>query len=308
MPVSPPSSESLPPFPAGEVTARLDDVQDDDANWDLVIRSQRRLLHFHWRDLWAYRDLLYMFVRSDVVTVYKQTILGPIWFLAQPLMTMLVFLLIFGRIADLPTDGIPRPVFYLAGIIVWNFFAESFSRTAVTYTAYAHIFTKVYFPRLIVPLSLVTSSLLKFLIQFLLFLSFYAYACLTSDLIQPNLSVLMLPYLLLLTGGLGMGFGILFSSLTTKYRDLVFLLQFGIQLAMYVTPIIYPLSMLDESLRKLFWWNPLSHIVEMFRFAFTGEGIVSPLGLVYSSVFALTVILAGVVVFDRAGRNFVDNI
>lgn len=280
----------------------------DDSEWDLIISPQHGLMNANFRELWEYRDLLFMFVMSDVITVYKQTILGPIWFLAQPLMTMLVFVVVFGNIAGISTDGVPKPLFYLSGIVIWNFFAESFNRTALSFTAYSHIFGKVYFPRLIVPLALVLSSLLKFCLQFLLFLSFYAYFYLTGAQLHPNIWLLLAPLTVLMMGCLGLGFGIIFSSLTTKYRDLVFLLQFGLQLAMYVTPIIYPMSLLEGHVRNVLWWNPAAHFVETFRFAFTGEGLFSLSGLAYACLFSIGMLVTGVLIFSRAERTFIDTI
>lgn len=288
-------------------TAPNDSACETDT-WDLVIRPQRHLLDVKLDELWEYRDLLYMFVKRDVVTVYKQTILGPIWYFLQPIMTMAVYIVVFGNIAEIGTDGIPRPLFYLAGIIMWNYFAESFNRTSTTFTTNANIFGKVYFPRLIVPLSLVASGLIKFLIQFGLFLAVYLYFFFTRDDIHPNPWLLSIVYLLLLMGGLGLGFGIIFTALTTKYRDLTFLIGFGVQLAMYATPIIYPMSILGDRARAILWWNPIAHIIETFKYGFLGAGEVSVAGLTYTTFFAVILLFLGIIIFNRTEQTFMDTV
>lgn len=277
-------------------------------DWTLEITPRKSLFDIPVRDLWEYRDLLYMFVKRDIVTVYKQTVLGPIWFFVQPVLTMLTYVVVFGNIANLPTDGIPRPLFYLAGIIVWNYFSECFNRTSNTFISNAGIFGKVYFPRLIVPLSQVSSGMIKFLIQFSLFLVIYTWFLFTTDVLRPNLWLLMVPYLVLLMAGLGLGFGIIFSSLTTKYRDLTFLIQFGVQLLMYATPIIYPMSLMSDRVRSVLWWNPIAHVIETFKYAFMGEGMVSLAGLTYSTAFTLAVIASGVLIFNRTEQTFMDTV
>jgi len=208
---------------------------ETDESWDLVIRPKRHLLDVNLKEVWDYRDLLYMFVKRDIVTVYKQTILGPIWFFVQPIMTMVVYVIVFGNIAQISTDGIPAPLFYLAGITLWNYFSESFTKTSTTFVTNANIFGKVFFPRLIVPLSVVISNIIKFFIQFALFLAVWGWYLRTGDTLHPNLWILSTVWLLLLMAGLGLGFGIIFSSLTTKYRDLNFVITFGVQLAMYAS-------------------------------------------------------------------------
>ena len=279
-----------------------------DTDWDLVIRPKRHLLDVKLREIWDYRDLLVMLVKRDVVTVYKQTILGPIWFFVQPILTMLVFIVVFGKIAKIGTDGIPQPLFYLAGIVMWNYFAESFNKTSMTFSANASIFGKVYFPRLIVPLALVSSGLIKFIIQFSLFLAVYLYFFLTRDDIRPNLWLLSTVYCLFLMAGLGLGFGIIFSSLTTKYRDLVFLIQFGVQLAMYATPIIYPMSAVSGRLRDILWWNPIAHLIETVKHGFLGAGEVSTAGLAYATLFTVVLLFLGIVIFNRTEQTFMDTV
>jgi lipopolysaccharide transport system permease protein len=283
-------------------------VGEADEHWDLIIRPKRHLLDINLKEIWDYRDLLYMFVKRDIVTVYKQTVLGPIWFFVQPIMTMLTYVVVFGNIAKISTDSIPAPLFYLSGITLWNYFSESFNKTSGTFTSNAHIFGKVYFPRLIVPLSVVISNVIKFLIQFALFLILWIWYLATSDALHPNLWLLSTVYCLLLMAGLGLGFGIIFSSLTTKYRDLTFLIQFGVQLAMYATPIIYPMSTLSEKYQRVLWWNPISHIIEVFKYGFLGSGQASIPGLIYSTVFTLVTLVLGVIIFNRTEQTFMDTV
>ncbi len=288
--------------PDGLVTA---DREDD---WDLILRPKRHFLDVNLREIWTYRDLLLMFIKRDIVTVYKQTILGPIWFFVQPVMTMLTYVIVFGNIAKLSTGGIPAPLFYLSGITLWNYFAESFNKTSSTFTANAHIFGKVYFPRLIVPLSIVISNLIRFLIQLLLFVIFWFWYLATSDAVHPNLWMLSTVWCLLLMAGLGFGFGIIFTSLTTKYRDLTFLIQFGVQLAMYATPIIYPMSALSEKYQQILWWNPITHVIETFKYGFLGSGQASITGLLYSTAFTIITVAFGVLIFNKTEQTFMDTV
>jgi len=301
------SSTIEPDAPSETDLETIGSLQSDD-QWDLVIQPKRHLLDINLKELWDYRDLLYMFVKRDIVTVYKQTVLGPIWFFVQPIMTTLVYLLVFGRIAKISTDGMPGILFYLSGIVMWNYFAESFNKTSSTFTANASIFGKVYFPRLIVPLSLVTSGLIKFLIQFSLFLAAFAYYLITTDMVQPNAWLLVTPYLVLLMAGMGVGFGIIFSSLTTKYRDLSFLIQFGVQLGMYGTPIIYPMSILSEKARAILWWNPIAHLIETLKYGFLGAGQASLAGIGYATCFTLIVLAFGIIIFNRTEQTFMDTV
>lgn len=279
--------------------------------WDLVIQPHRGLLEIDLQELWHYRDLLWLFVKRDLVTVYKQTVLGPLWFVIQPILTMLMFSVVFGAIAKIGVGAVPPSLFYLAGIIIWTYFSDCFIQTSNTFTGNADIFSKVYFPRLILPLSKVVSGLVKFGIQLVLFLLVYGYYWFqeTSMVFAWSYSWL-LPVLILIMAALGLGFGLIFSALTTKYRDLRFLLQFGIQLLMYATPVIYPVSSLpvDSTLRQLLFYNPLTHIVEAFKYVFLGEGWLTTVGLLYSSGFTLIVLLLGIVIFNRTERSFVDTV
>ncbi|TWT96260.1 ABC transporter permease [Neorhodopirellula pilleata] len=260
------------------------------------------------RDIWRYRDLLLLLVYRDFVSLYKQTILGPIWFLIQPIMTTLVFTLVFKNIAGISTDGLPGILFYLAGITCWSYFSESLTKTSETFTANANVFGKVYFPRIIVPLSIVASGLLKFAVQFILFIAVLFYYKLVGEKIQMNTTVFLFPLLVLLMAMIGLGAGMIISSMTTKYRDLRFLLQFAIQLAMYGTPVIYPASTLPEKYQWIINANPLTPILETFRHAFLGVGQYSPLHLAYSTGFATTILLVGTVIFNRVEKTFMDTV
>jgi len=276
--------------------------------WDLEIAPQTGLFQLHLNELWRYRDLVALFVRRDFVAVYKQTILGPVWFFVQPLLTTITFVIIFGGIAKIPTDGIPPILFYLAGITLWNYFADCFKTTSDTFISNSHIFGKVYFPRLAVPLSVVISNMLKLGIQFLLFLAIYGYFAFNGADIKPNAHALLLPLLILIMALLGLGFGMVFSSLTTKYRDLRFLLQFGIQLLMYGTPVIYPLSEIPEKYRLLILANPISAVIETFKYGFLGTGSFDWAHLSYSIGFAIVVFIGGVILFNRIERTFMDTV
>jgi len=283
----------------------------NDNQWDLVIKPKSSWFNLKLSELIRYKDLLFMFVRRDVVTIYKQTVLGPLWILIQPIFTTVMYVFVFGNVANLPTEGIPKPLFYLSGVILWGYFSEAFSKTSSTFSENAAIFGKVYFPRLIMPLSKIFSALIKFGIQFALFVGLLVYYLVTEpENINPGVSMLLLPLLLVLMAGLGLGFGLIFSSLTTKYRDLKFLIQFGVQLLMYATPIIYPLSMMQEgsTTRFVLELNPISHIIEAFKYAFVGNGSLSVGGLVYSGIFTLVILLMGIVVFNRTERTFMDTV
>ena len=276
--------------------------------WDLIIEPQQGLLDVNFKEIWNYRDLLFLFVKRDVVTVYKQTVLGPIWFFVQPIMTMLVYILVFGNIAGIPTDGIPKPLFYLSGIIIWNYFSECFLKTSDTFTVNQDMFGKVYFPRLIMPLSKVVSGLIKFFIQFFLFMVVYLYFLVDGVPVQLGVELLLVPYFIVLMALLGLGFGLIFTSMTTKYRDLKFLIQFGVQLLMYATPIIYPMSEIPEKIRYFIFFNPLSHIVEGFKLAFLGQGSLTTSGLLYSSFCTLIVLIVGILIFNKTEKTFVDTV
>lgn len=285
------------------------DVDNIEENWTEVIEPRRSLLDLKLDQVWRYRDLLYMFVKRDFVEVYKQTILGPLWFFIQPLLTTITFTIIFGRLAKISTDGIPHILFYMSGITCWTYFADCLNKTSTTFRDNQGVFGKVYFPRLITPLSIVTSGLIKFGIQLFMFLCIYIYFLFFTDTtIAPNPYILLTPILVLMMAGLGLGFGMIITSLTTKYRDLVFLLTFGIQLMMYATPVIYPLSTLPAD--KQFWLvlNPMTSIIETFKFGFLGKATFSWLSLGYSFGFMCVALILGTVIFNRTEKNFMDTV
>ena len=276
--------------------------------WTEEIKAESSLFAINFREIWHYRDLLFMLVKRDFITFYKQTILGPLWFIVQPLLTTLIFVILFGNIAKLSTDGIPQLAFYLAGITIWNYFSESLTKTSSVFTANASIFGKVYFPRLIMPLSIVASSLLKFAVQFALFILVVLYYTFVAQSIQPNVWVLFTPVLILLMALFALGVGMIFSSLTTKYKDLTFLLAFGIQLFMYITPVVYPSSALPEKFQILAKINPLSSIFECFRYAYLGTGTFTIADLLISTLVIVFLFFAGVLVFNKVEKSFMDTV
>ena len=249
-----------------------------------------------------------MFVKKDVITTYKQTILGPLWFVIQPIMTLLVYVFVFGNIANISTDGLPQSLFYLSGIILWNYFSECFLQTSDTFLQNSEIFGKVYFPRIVIPISKSISGLLKFFIQFLLFIIIYCYYFFIDQNVSPNLHIVLVPLFVVILSGYGLGFGLLFSALTSKYRDLKFFLQFGVQLLMFSTPIIYPLSSLDGKILKIMQLNPFTHVFEAFKYAFLGKGFMSFSGLIYSTLLMLFVLIVGLIVFNKTEKNFMDTV
>lgn len=287
------------------VTAAPDSTAEQ---WDLIITPRKSLLDLNLKEVWRYRDLLLLFVRRNIVAEYKQTILGPIWYFLQPLFTTLIFTVIFGKLAGISTDGIPPLLFYLAGITNWNYFAESLNKTATTFKDNQQIFGKVYFPRLVVPLSIVITNLLKYAIQLTLFIGFYLYFVFKGTAIHPNAYALLFPVLVAVMAGLGLGFGLLITAMTTKYRDLVFLLQFGIQLAMYATPVIYPLSSIPAKYQWIAVLNPMTALIETFKYGWLGQGTVAWWQLGYSGVFMVGILLMGIVVFNKTERTFMDTV
>ncbi len=276
-----------------------------------IIVPKKHLLEINLKEIWEYRDLLFLFVKRDFVSTYKQTILGPLWFVIQPIFTTLIFTVIFGKLASIPTDNLPPVLFYMCGITCWNYFAECLTKTSNTFIVNAPIFGKVYFPRLIIPLSVVTSNLMKFGIQFFLFLSVLLYYIISGDGIKPNIYILLLPLLILIMAALGLGLGIIISSLTTKYRDFQFLVVFGVQLFMYATPVVYPLSLAKEQLGKYSWIvysNPMSSIIETMKYAFTGKGTLDFYGLFYSFIASILILVAGIIIFNKVEKTFMDTI
>ncbi|OHD11664.1 MAG: ABC transporter permease [Spirochaetes bacterium GWD1_27_9] len=281
-------------------------VQQDNEQWSSVIKPKSNLFDINLKELWHYKDLIFLFVKRDFVTYYKQTILGPLWFLLQPLISTIVFTVIFGNIAKIPTDGLPNILFYMSGIVAWNYFSTCLTSNSATFLANAGIFGKVYFPRLVMPISVVISNIIKFGIQFLLFLAILIYFMLSGSVIKPNLYILITPLLIIQMGFLSLGFGILISALTTKYRDLSFLVNFGVQLWMYATPIVYPLSSVPEKWKFLFIINPMSPIIETFRYAFLGAGSINPLYISVSIIVTFVVFISGVILFNRIEKTFMD--
>lgn len=284
---------------------------DHPEDWDLIIKGQTSLFDVKLGDLWRYRDLLAMFVKRDFVSFYKQTILGPLWFFIQPIFTMLVFTFVFGNLAGISTDGLPKELFYLAGITAWGYFADCLTKTSTVFRDNANIFGKVYFPRLIMPLSIVVSNLVRFGVQLILLLGMMAFFAIQGADFEVTYAIAFFPILVLLMALLGLGLGLIITAVTTKYKDLVFLITFGVQLMMYATTIIYPLSEAKAKFPDKAWLieiNPMTGIIEAFRFAFLGKGEFSVASIGYSAAVTLVVFLLGIVIFNKTEKNFVDTI
>ena len=277
-------------------------------HWDLTINPHSKWYDLRIKEIFKYKDLLFLFVKRDFVSIYKQTIFGPLWFFLQPIITAITFTVIFGNLAKISTDGLPQILFYMCGITLWNYFADTLTKTADTFSSNANIFGKVYFPRMIVPLSVVVSNLIKLAIQFLLFLGIWIYYLIQSDLIHPNKMLVLIPFLIILIGFMALSFGIIISSLTTKYRDLKFLVTFGIQLMMYASPIVYPLSIVPEKYKWIIVANPVTSIIETFKYAFLGVGEFSWLYLGYSTLFTIILFMIGLVIFHRVEKSFMDTV
>lgn len=280
----------------------------DNEHWDGIIKPQSSLFEIDLAEIWRYRDLMMMFVKRDIVTLYKQTILGPLWFFIQPLFTTITFIIIFGELAGISTNGLPKGLFYMAGILCWNYFADCLNRTSTTFKDNQGIFGKVYFPRIVVPISITISNLVRFAIQFLLFIGFYIYYLAQGVVIQPNVGILLFPVLLIIMAGLALGFGMIITALTTKYKDLAFLVQFGVQLWMYATPIIYPLSEVPEKYRWLVVANPMTAVVETFKYGFLNQDSFSIYHLVYSFCFMLVLLVTGILIFNKVEKGFMDTV
>lgn len=275
--------------------------------WTETIDSRHSLFDLKLGEVWRYKDLIYMFVKRDFVSGFKQTILGPLWFFINPVFTTIVYLVVFGGIAKLPTDGIPQVLFYLAGITLWNYFSSCLLGTSNVFTGNAAIFGKVYFPRLVMPLTIVISNLMKFGVQFSLFLAAWVYYLIQAK-IEPNIWILATPLLILLMAAFALGMGMIFSSLTTKYRDLQMLLSFGVSLLMYATPVIYPISALSGIWKKLAMYNPLTGIFECFKYGWLGAGDFSPVMLTISSVIIFVLLAVGTVIFNKVEKSFMDTV
>ena len=272
------------------------------------INSKQSVFSLNLKEVWDYRDLLLMLVKKDFITFYKQTVLGPLWFIIQPLLTTGIYIILFGNIAKLSTDGVPQVLFYLSGITVWNYFSESLTKTSSVFTSNAGMFGKVYFPRLIMPLAIVTSSLMKFAVQFGIFIIVLLYFVIFTNEVQPNIWILFTPVLILLMALFALGMGMIFSSMTTKYKDLTFLLTFGVQLFMYITPVVYPISALPQKYRFFVYMNPLSSIFECFRYAFLGSGSFDVMNILWSSLFIFFIVILGTVIFNKVEKSFMDTV
>lgn len=277
-------------------------------NWTIEIKPKKRLLDIDLKGIWRYRDLYRMYVKRDIVTVYKQTILGPLWFLIQPVFTTVMYMFVFGGLARISTDGAPQPLFYMSGIMLWNYFNSAFSVSSNVFTANASVFGKVYFPRLVVPLAGITSNLIKFGIQLLLFIAMYIYYYTVGANLSINWTLLLFPFLIFLIAFHAMSWGLIISAMTTKYRDLTQLVTFGMQLFMYATPVIYPLSAAPEQYKHIIALNPLTPIFEAFKYSCMGCGSLDWGGLLYSTVFMLITLFFAVVIFSRTERNFMDTV
>ena len=280
-------------------------------DWDIEIKPLNNLLDLKLKDVWHYRDLLLLLVKRDFVSFYKQTILGPLWFFIQPLFTTIIFTFVFGNMAGIPTDGLPQPLFYMAGITTWNYFAECLNKTSTVFKDNANLFGKVYFPRLIMPLSIVASNLVRFAVQMLLFLLMMLFYLGTDVQFSPNWYILLFPLLVVLMACLGLGLGMIISAMTTKYRDLAFLVTFGVQLLMYATTVIYPLSTALDKYPTYAWiieYNPMTPIIEAFRYGFLGKGSFSWQSLGYCTTITLSIMVIGLITFNKVEKTFVDTV
>lgn len=280
-------------------------------DWLFEITPKTSLLDLNLKEVWRYRDLLFLFVKRDVITVYKQTILGPLWYIIQPLFTSIIFTLVFNNIAEISTGTIPPFLFNLAGITAWSYFRNCLTNTSDTFNKNAGIFGKVYFPRVIMPMSIVVSNLLKFGIQFFIFIFFYTLYAFKGMQVQLSLDLLYLPFLIISMGMLGLGLGMIISSMVTKYRDLTFLVSFGVQLLMYLSAVMYPLEIVKEKMPKYAWiveYNPMTTVIETFRNIILGTGSVSVFQIVYLLATAIVVFLVGLVIFNKTEKTFIDTI
>jgi lipopolysaccharide transport system permease protein len=280
-------------------------------HWDMVVEPHNNILDLKLKDVWHYRDLLWLLVRRDFVSFYKQTVLGPLWFFIQPLFTTITYTFIFGNLAGISTEGIPKPLFYLAGITCWNYFSDCLTKTSTVFKDNSNVFGKVYFPRLIMPLSIVVSNLVRFFVQMLMFFVMIAFFTIKGGSITLTWYALLFPVLILEMALLGLGLGMIISAMTTKYRDLAFLVSFGVQLFMYATTVIYPLSVAREKYPKFSWIieiNPMTPIIETFRYGFLGEGTFSWISLGMSAVVTVIITVLGMIIFNKVEKNFIDTV
>jgi len=278
-------------------------------DWDLRIRPQGSLFNLHLKDLWHYRDLLFLLVKRDFISFYKQTILGPLWFFVQPFLTTLIYVFVFGNLAGLGTDGLPQPIFYMSGVVAWNYFAECLTKTSTVFRDNANIFGKVYFPRLIMPLSIVASNLVRFGVQLLLLFITIGYFILFKGF-QLKLTpyLLLFPLMVMFMAMLGLGLGMLISAMTTKYRDLAFLVTFGVQLLMYATPVIYPMSSVPEKVRTIINYNPMTPIIEGMRLSLLGTGHMTVQSFLFAFISSLLILGFGIIIFNKVEKTFIDSV
>lgn len=281
-------------------------IHESDKHWEIVPSAS--LLDVKLKETFEYRDLLWLFVRRDFISFYKQTVLGPAWFFIQPIFTVLMYSLIFGGVAKISTDGLPKPLFYLAGVITWNYFSDCMIKTSTVFRDNAYIFGKVYFPRLIMPLSIIFSNLVRFGVQLLLFLLVMLYYALTTQPLHVTVYILLFPFLIMLMASLGLGLGMIVSALTTKYRDLAFLITFGVPLLMYSTTVVYPLSAIPQKYLSFVKFNPMTPIVETVRLGFMGAGTFSWTMLAYTTVVTITILFIGIIVFNKTQKSFIDTV
>lgn len=287
-------------------------TDNNNIDWKFEISPKGNLLELNFKEIWKYRDLLVLFVKRDIITIYKQTILGPLWYLIQPIFTSVIFTIIFNNVANIDTNGIPPFLFNLAGITTWNYFRDCLIATSDTFKSNQHIFGKVYFPRIILPLSIVVSNLIKFSIQILVFIMSYLYYTLYKGVdISPNELIILYPFLVIIMGILSLGLGMIISSMVTKYRDLMFLLQFGVQLLMYLSLVAYPLSLIQQKLPQLSWiveYNPMAHIIEASRHLLLNSGDFSLKWMLYTISVTLVVFILGVLIFNKTEKRFIDTV
>ena len=289
----------------------MNSTATNNENWLFEITPKNKFFSLHLKEVWQYRDLLFLFVKRDVVTVYKQTVLGPLWYLIQPLFTSITFTIIFNTVAGIETGTVPPFLFNLAGITVWNYFTACLNGTSNTFASNAGIFGKVYFPRLIVPLSVVVSNLLKFGIQFFIFVVFYLYFYYKGAAVHINSLVLFFPFLVIMMGVLGLALGMIISSLVTKYRDFSYLIGFGVQLLMYLSAVVYPMALIQEKMPEYAWlveYNPLAYIIETTRYLLLDVGQISITGLLYTCILIILLFFTGLLIFNRTERNFIDTV
>lgn len=278
-------------------------------HWDLIIKPKSNLFDINLKEVWQYRDLLWMFIKRDFAAQYKQTLLGPLWHFIQPLFTTLVFVVVFSNIAAISTDGLPPLLFYLSGITIWNYFSSCLISTSNTFVSNAYIFGKVYFPRLVMPISVVLSNMVKFGIQLLLLMIVMGWYAIQGRIVDISFVAFFIPVLLLMMAGMGLGLGIIISSLTTKYRDFTVLVTFGVQLLMYATPVVYPMSVVQNAQLK-FWLsiNPLTPMVEAFRYALLGVGTFDSMQLLYTGIFIVVILVFGLLLFGKVEKTFMDTV